>query len=131
MLKDRHYKCPVCGAPVEGSKCEYCGCVIYDFAVISTGQPTYIRMKIENPTDRHDYIMQMKAVAVNPCVEIRCDEALQDHDPFGNPVATIVSNKSCTMSVEFRAVADDKGDLFTLIDGDRPYRESWRDDIEC
>lgn len=130
MLKDRQYKCPVCGAPVEGFKCEYCGCVIYDFAVIDTDQPTYLRIRINNPTDGHDYIMQMKAIAVNPCVEIKRDET-QFCDMVGNCLQTFTTNQICTMSVEFQAVSDDKDVLFTLIDADRPYRESWRDDIEC
>lgn len=125
-MKDRHYKCPVCGAPVEGEKCEYCRCVIYDFALISTDQPTYLRMRlrnpadgrdyIRNPADERDYILQIKAVAVNPCVEVRQDE---------------VQDKTCTMSVDFQVVADDKGVLFTLIEAERPYRESWRDDVEA
>lgn len=37
----------------------------------------------------------------------------------------------CLGSVDFQAVADDKDVLFTLIDAERPYRESWRDDVEC
>lgn len=130
MLKDRRYKCPVCGAPVEGYKCEYCGCVIYDFAVIDTDQPTYLRMRIKNPDGGHEFIMQMKAIAVNPCVEIKFDET-QAVNLMGNTVATFTTNKTCTMSVDFQAVADDKDVLFTLIDADRPYKESWRDDIEC
>lgn len=137
-MKDRHYKCPVCGAPVEGEKCEYCGCVIYDFALISTDQPTYLRMRlrnsadgrdyIRNPADERDYILQIKAVAVNPCVEVRQDE-VQAVDICGNTVDTFIRNKTCTISVDFQAVADDKGVLFTLIDAERPYRESWRDDV--
>lgn len=128
MLKDRQYKCPVCGAPVDGYKCEYCGCVIYDFALIDTDQPTYLRMRIKNPSDGKDYIMQMKAIAVNPCVEIRFDD-VQAIDLCGNAVAGFRTNQTCTMSVDFQAVADDKDVLYTLIDADRPYRESWRDDI--
>lgn len=128
-MKDKHYKCPVCGAPVDGYKCEYCGCVIYDFALIDTDHPTYLRMRIKNPSDGKDYIMQMKAIAVNPCVDIRCDE-VQAVDLCGNAIASFRTNKTCTMSVDFQAVADDKDVLYTLIDADRPYRESWRDDIE-
>ena len=128
-MKDRNYKCPVCGASVEGYKCEYCGCVIYDFALIDTDQPTYLRMRIRNSGDGHDYIMQMKAVAVNPCIEIRYDD-VQAVDLCGDEVASFRTNKTCTMSIDFQAVVDDKDVLFTLIDAERPYRESWRDDVE-
>ena len=58
-------RCPVCGAPIEGEKCEYCGCVIYDFAVIDTESPRYIKLKTKGP-DGNAYIMMFKAIAVNP-----------------------------------------------------------------
>ena len=112
-MLNRQYKCPVCGAPVDGYKCEYCGCIIYDFAVIDTDQPTYIRMRIRSPSDGKDYIMQMKAVAVNPCVEIKYDEV----DAVGrfddSRVARFIQSKTCTMSVDFQAVTDEKDVLFT------------------
>jgi hypothetical protein len=74
--------------------------------------------------------MQMKAVAVNPCVEIRYDD-VQAVDLCGNAVASFRTNKTCAMSIDFQVVADDKDVLFTLIDAERPYRESWRDDVEA
>lgn len=128
MISKRQYKCPVCGAPVDGEKCEYCGCVIYDFATISTESPTYIRMKINNPYDGKSYILQMKAIAVDPNVEITFEE-INAVDLSGHSIAKFIQNRICTMSVDFHAVEDDNGSLFTLIDADRPYRESWRDDI--
>ena len=127
-MKDRQYKCPVCGAPVDGEKCEYCGCVIYDFATISTDKPCYIRMRMPDAIDGKNYIFQIKAVAVNPVVEVKMEEA-HAVDLAGKSVARFVKNNTCVMSVDFHAVVDDHGALFTLIDADRPYRESWRDDI--
>ena len=120
----------VCGAPVDGYKCEYCGCVIYDFALIDTDQPTYLRMRIKNPSDGKDYIMQIKAIAVDPIVQIKYDE-VEILGRFNNPVANFIQSKTCTMSVDFQAVTDEKDVLFTLIDAERPYRESWRDDVEA
>ena len=40
-------------------------------------------------------------------------------------------NQEVTMKVEFRAVIEEpSGSLFTVMAYDKPYRESWRDDIE-
>lgn len=39
--------CPNCGAPIEGSKCPYCGSVIFDFLNLDldNAAPTYVRMR--------------------------------------------------------------------------------------
>ena len=112
---DRQYRCPVCGAPIEGEKCEYCGCVIYDFANISTEEPRYIRLAVRNPSSGQMMLLQMKAIAVNPCVNIQ-------YDPYD-------ITSQCTIAVEFQAVTENDK-LFTVTLCDKPYRESWRDDIE-
>ena len=39
--------CPNGGAPVTGERCEYCGTVFYDFSVIDSEKPSYIKMKIK------------------------------------------------------------------------------------
>lgn len=127
-MVDRQYRCPVCGAPIEGEKCEYCGCVIYDFATISTDEPRYIRLAITDPISGQKALLQMKAIAVNPNVEI-ITEDVQATDWAGNRIKTFTTNQSCTMKVEFKAVQDNDA-LFTLTMYDKPYRESWRDDID-
>lgn len=38
--------CPNCGAPLTGHKCRYCGAVIFDFAAIEIGKPTWINFKL-------------------------------------------------------------------------------------
>jgi hypothetical protein len=43
-MKER-YNCPNCGAPIESTRCPYCGTVFYDFATVNVGEPTYIRLK--------------------------------------------------------------------------------------
>ena len=94
-MRDRNYKCPVCGAPVDGDKCEYCGCVIYDFANIDFENPSYIRMKLGG-----NYIT-MKAIAVNPSITISSDNLYQT-DGRGNTIGTIRGNK--TMEVDLKLV---------------------------
>ena len=111
-MVDRQYRCPVCGAPVEGEKCEYCGCVIYDFANISTEEPRYIRMKVKDPWNGNTYIVQMKAIAINPSIEIEYDDYVaygHGYDKF-----RIRQSQTCKMSVELIAV-EDNGKLFELI----------------
>ena len=124
---NRQYKCPVCGAPVDGEKCEYCGCVIYDFADISTEEPRYIRLMTRQP-DGHMCLLQMKAIAVNPCIEMQFD-SYDIADAKGEVVGRFQSGCTCKMTVEFQGVIEsDK--LYTVTLFDKPYRESWRDDIE-
>lgn len=120
----RNYKCPVCGAPIEGDKCEYCGCVIYDFANISTETPGYISMRTK--IDGKEFILRFKAIAIDPTIDITYD----DYAAIGRngSVITTHASKIGTLSVDFKIIEDD-GNLFTIIDADRPYRESWRDDL--
>lgn len=118
------YKCPVCGAPVEGEKCEYCGCVIYDFANIDCDKPSYIRIRMGN-----QYIT-MKAIAVNPVFEFSSDTT-DVCDCNGNVAKTFVKNRNLTVKLELNAVIDNNNDhLCEMTISDKPYREAWRDDIE-
>ena len=39
----RRYNCPNCGAGITGERCEFCGTVIYDFAAIQFGKPSYVK----------------------------------------------------------------------------------------
>lgn len=113
---NRQYKCPICGAPVEGEKCEYCGCVIYDFANISTDEPRYIRVHIRDPRTGKNGVLQMKAIAVNPSMEIQSDDYIIE-GRFGQKI-NFANSRTCSMMFELRVV-EDNGKLFELIvDGD-------------
>ena len=37
--------CPNCGAPITGTKCEYCGSLFLDFGSIEIGKPMWLRIK--------------------------------------------------------------------------------------
>lgn len=37
--------CPNCGAPIEDTKCPYCGSVFIDFASMDTDKPFYLKIK--------------------------------------------------------------------------------------
>ena len=118
----RQYKCPVCGAPVEGEKCEYCGCVIYDFALIDFNNPCYVRFKLPN-INGHEYIMSAKVVCANPSIEITSDDCYAGG-------FTINTSQTMNINLQLTAIENEQNVLFTLIQIDKPYRESWRDDIE-
>lgn len=49
MIKDN---CPHCGAAITTEKCPYCGTLFYDFAVIDTDKPFYIKIKNGNRINR-------------------------------------------------------------------------------
>lgn len=38
------YNCPNCGAGITGERCEFCGTVIYDFAALQTGAPSFVKI---------------------------------------------------------------------------------------
>lgn len=44
----RRYNCPNCGAGITGERCEFCGTVIYDFAAIQIGKPSYVKIMHNN-----------------------------------------------------------------------------------
>lgn len=128
-MKDRNYKCPVCGAPVEGEKCEYCGCVIYDFAVIDPEHPFYIRLLASN-YDGKKYILNAKVICQGSfSVDINSEE-YDITNSHGQKVMSMIKSQTMDIHLDLTAIVDDNNTLFTVVPADRPYRESWRDDIE-
>lgn len=71
--------CPNCGAPISDTQCPYCGAVFYDFAILDTEKPTYIRMNCYGRIITFRARMQMVAIdlgaetASNPNVNIEFD----------------------------------------------------------
>lgn len=57
MKRDNVFNCPNCGMPIAGEKCEYCGTVFIDWAVIDTNTPVYIKFR------RGNRILRAKCVA--------------------------------------------------------------------
>ena len=118
-MVNRQYKCPVCGAPLEGDRCEYCGCVIYDFAAISTNEPRYIKLQIGDRT------VLTKAIAVNPCVEISTDTV--DMTGENGKLYLFTSSRHGTITLQLECI-EDEGKLFKML-VDKKYKASWEDDI--
>lgn len=109
--------CPCCGAPITGNTCEYCGCVIYDFADIDlTGKPSYIRINIG------DVIFVAKVVA-SPETRIEVLEDSTDYTyPYGydHMISSIASMRSCRITMVLDCEPQG-GELFRTVNTDRPY----------
>lgn len=49
--------CPNCGQPITGEKCEYCGTVFIDWAVIDMNTPVFIKFRHKGKIMRAKCIM--------------------------------------------------------------------------
>ena len=104
--------CPNCGAPLEPYKykCEYCNTLIFDLAAFDlTGDsPCYVKFRIPNG---------VLTTLARP--ELHTIDVYQDScnivDRAGHAVKTIVTNRSCDISVTFHAQSDpSRNCLYTL-----------------
>lgn len=120
-MGDRMIHCPCCGAPVTGNTCEYCGCVIYDFADINLdGKASYIRI-------RTDMGIFCAKVVASPETGINVYSESVDYADFsGSEVQTVTRNISCQVSLKLDCVMND-GELFKLVPNDRPYKTVYDD----
>ena len=89
----KRHNCPNCGAPIEATQCPYCGTVFYDFTVIDSDKPTYIRM------NWHGHQMVFKAVMQSVEVNMRSGSSFWRG---GNEMDAII---------EFMILPDDDGVL--------------------
>ena len=98
---ERH-NCPNCGAPIQSTQCPYCGTVFYDFTVLDSDKPTYIRM------NWHGNQIVFKAIMRSAEIEVRDDPISYYVD---NKMATIKTHTEVTAGVEFMILEDDDGIL--------------------
>lgn len=121
MNYERMIHCPCCGAPVTGNACEYCGCVIYDFADINLdGKASYVRIK----TDQGIFCAKVMA---SPETSINVyTESVDFTDFFGREVETVTKNISCQITLTLDCVLDN-GKLFEFVQADKPYRTVYDD----
>ena len=93
--------CPQCGAPINGTVCQYCGAVFYDFATLDFHTPTYIKIK-------HDNMFNVfRAILTNFTIEMHNDAAYLYAD--NSVVASALINTDATLDLSMRLVKDDKG----------------------
>lgn len=101
--------CPNCGAPISSEKCPYCGTVFYDFSTIELNQPAYIKIK-------HDgEIILCKAILRECRFALRNDYS--DWQPLGGNVCHVITGQQAEIDMNFSVVYDEKGHLFTVVEG--------------
>lgn len=104
----RRYNCPNCGAGITGERCEFCGTVIYDFAAIQLGKPSYVkiihngvicmfRMIVDNMTVHHE-AQTVDVPAASGCVRL-----------------AFVDSYCMNVSLDAHCVPMDTGALMTVI----------------
>ena len=103
---DRKYNCPNCGAPISSTECPYCGTVFYDFTVIDSTRPTYIRM------NHNDQQIVFKALMKE--AEIRIHSG--DHVLFADNEPFYFNEPSMSASIEFDILPDDDGVIMKRIE---------------
>ena len=64
-MKMKKKNCPNCGMPITGEKCEYCGTVFIDWAIIDMDTPVFIKFR------HHGRIMRAKCIMSG--LDLRCD----------------------------------------------------------
>ena len=100
----KRYNCPNCGAPIESTQCPYCGTVFYDFTVIDSTEPTYIRMNYNGKQIVFKGLMKEAEIRMNNPV------FFVDNEPF------YVYEPSMSASIEFDILPDDAGVLMKQIE---------------
>lgn len=60
--------CPNCGAPIDSTKCSYCGTTFIDFSCIKTDEPFFLKIK-----DKYDRTIISKVMLDSALFEMRGD----------------------------------------------------------
>ena len=101
------FNCPNCGAPISNEKCPYCGTVFYDFTVIDTKNPCYIKIKDEN------HIIMMKVIPKNIDIELTREYV----DIYGETIESIQYNNrnNLDVNINFEGVIMDDDTLLKVV----------------
>lgn len=103
-MKREKLNCPNCGAPITETECPYCGTVFYDFTVLDSDKPSYIRM------NWHGNQIVFRAIMRAADIEITSGDPISYY--VDNKMAMIHTHKEATASIEFMILEDDEGVLF-------------------
>lgn len=95
--------CPNCGAPITGSKCEYCGSLFLDFSSIEINRPMWLRVKL----DGHLILLHVFPTTIR--VDMRFDNSVLYADDI---IREHISNPCYDVTVEFQSTPCDDGTLF-------------------
>lgn len=101
--------CPNCGAPIESTKCPYCGTVFYDFATLSADEPVYIRLKINGKIHVFKGIVSGSEMTIEP---------RYSYLGFAGGCSMIRNGNDMTVDVRINVLEDDKGIILKTVEED-------------
>lgn len=101
-----HLNCPNCGAPIEGSRCGYCGTVFLDFGCLELNRPMWLRLKI------HETFTWVRVVMTSISIDYRPGAAL-----YADNMIKAVSS-SCEIRPEFISI-DPSGESVVALSSER------------
>ena len=97
--------CPNCGAPIDGLKCKYCGCIQWNITDISDKDFKYIRLPIGDKM----VLFRVKATDYN--LEFTRHDVLfyNDNIPFA-----VNSTPTCTLHIDMTVVPNEECIVYML-----------------
>lgn len=104
----KKYNCPNCGAGITGESCQYCGTVIYDFAAIQLGKPSYVKIM-------HNDTMYMFRMIVDNLSLRHEVQTVDISDDCGFVKISRPVNYCLDMSLDAHCVPMDKGELMVMV----------------
>lgn len=108
-IKNSVLNCPNCGAPITGTKCEYCGTMFYDMVNIDADGRTFIRMRLNGQ------IVTFKAVVTNIEAQTEYQSGLLYAD---NRLVHRV-NPDYTVTIKMLVLPDENGSLMEVRNAER------------
>ena len=124
MKRDNIFNCPNCGMPITGEKCEYCGTVFIDWAVIDANTPVFIKFRCDNRIMR----AKCKASLFN------FNQTSEDQSFYAdNKLYTTMQKQRASIDIHLDFIPTDvKGQecLYMIIDEDEVSQDTLKEVIE-
>ena len=114
--------CPNCGQPITGEKCEYCGTVFIDWAVIDMNTPVFIKFR------HNGKIMRAKCVMRE--FSLRCDTPTLEFYADNQIYSTMKQPEEIDISLHIEPFdVNGLGCNYMVIDEDEVDQETLKDII--
>lgn len=91
--------CPNCGQPITGEKCQYCGTVFIDWALIDTDKPFYLKFR------HNGMITRAKCIARTFDLTVHQESPTMFYSD-NEPYARICPQDSMTITVEMDVIPE-------------------------
>ena len=107
MIRKR-YNCPNCGAGITGERCEFCGTVIYDFAALEIGAPSFVKIM-------HNGTIHMFRMIVDEFSMSFERDAVEILSDYRMPFECVTASEHLNVSLNAHCVPMDAGALMVQI----------------